>query len=131
MKLEDDFYCFACGSSNDSGLKLKFKLDKENRTILTEFTPQKIHQGFKNIVHGGIIGLVLDECMANLAWKLDMPVVTAEYTVRLVKSAYVGDKLTFSAKIKSEKSKMLIVEGECKNEKGEVVALASSKCIKK
>lgn len=73
MNLEDDHFCFACGSLNNYGLKLSFKLDKKNETIATEFVPQKIHQGYKDIVHGGLIGLILDECMVNLAWRLGNP----------------------------------------------------------
>lgn len=130
MKLEDDYYCFACGSLNNSGLRLQFQLDKENKAITTEFIPQKIHQGFKGIVHGGIIGLILDECAVNLAWKLGIYAVSAEYTVRLLKPAATGERLTFLAKIKSEKSKVLIVEGECRDEGGRAIAYSSAKCVK-
>ncbi len=130
MKLEDDHYCFACGALNNSGLKLKFDLNKKERGILTEFTPLKIHQGFKDIVHGGIIGLILDECMVNLAWKLGIHAVSAEYTVKLLKPAFIGGKLIFSAKIISENKKMLTVEGECSDKEGNIFARSSSKCVK-
>ncbi|MFC1509956.1 PaaI family thioesterase [Candidatus Omnitrophota bacterium] len=130
MKLEDDHYCFACGMLNKSGLKLKFDLDKEKRSIRAEFTPLKIHQGFKDIVHGGIIGLILDECMVNLAWKLGIYAVSAEYTVKLLKPAFVGEKLTFLAKIISDNKRMLTAEGECSDEEENIIARSSSKCIK-
>ena len=130
MKLDDDHYCFACGPLNDSGLKLQFQLHKKEKSISTEFTPQKIHQGFKNIVHGGIIGLILDECMVNLAWKLGMHAVSAEYTIRLINPATVGRRLAFSAKIKSDNAKMLIMEGDCIDEKGKRIATSTSKCVK-
>ncbi|MFC1624697.1 PaaI family thioesterase [Candidatus Omnitrophota bacterium] len=130
MKLEDDHYCFACGSLNDSGLKLHFQLDKEKKTISTEFTPKKIYQGFKDIVHGGIIGLILDECTVNLPWKLGIHAVNAEYTIRLLKPSEVGKTLFFSAKIVSEKSRMLMIEGECKDKEGKRIAVSTSKCIK-
>ena len=78
MKLEDDSISFVCGTKNNSGLKLEFLLNKEGRSISTEFIPQKMHQGFKDIVHGGIIGLILDECMVNLAWRLGMHAVEGE-----------------------------------------------------
>ena len=130
MKLEDDRYCFCCGSLNDSGLKLGFKLDKEKRSLSTEFTPQKIHQGFKDIVHGGMIGLILDECMVNLAWKLGIHAVSAEYTVKLLNPASVGKKLVFSSRIVSDKKKLLETEGECIDEEGRVIARSSSKCVK-
>lgn len=130
MRLQDDHYCFACGNLNNSGLKLSFNLDKTNRTISTEFTPQKTHQGFKDIVHGGIIGLVLDECTVNLAWKLGIRAVTAEYMVRLLSPAAVGKKLLFSTKIVSEKTKMLVIEGACRDTGGKDVAFSSAKCVR-
>lgn len=130
MKLQDDRFCFACGSLNKVGLKLIFKLDEKNKTISTEFIPQKIHQGYKDIVHGGLIGLILDECMVNLAWKLGMPAVSAEYTVRLFKPASIGKKLLFTARIISEKGKLLIVEGECLDEQSQKIASSGSKCLK-
>ncbi|MFA4991483.1 MAG: PaaI family thioesterase [Candidatus Omnitrophota bacterium] len=131
LRLEDDHYCFGCGSLNVSGLKLIFKVNKENKTLSSEFTPQKIYQGYKDMVHGGIIGLILDECMVNLVLKLGVPAVSAEYTVRLKRPAIVGKKLIFSAKIAEEtKSRLVIVESECRDEDGIVIASASSKCVK-
>jgi len=130
MHLEDDHYCFVCGSLNEAGLKLEFKLDKENRSISTQFTPQKIHQGFKDLVHGGLIGMVMDECTVNLAWKLGIHSVSAEYTVRLIKPAFIEKKLEFSARIISEKTKLLTIEAFCKDEEDRDIASASSKCIK-
>ena len=130
MKLEDDHHCFVCGELNNSGLKLRFDLDKNKRSILTGFVPGKAHQGFKDIVHGGIIGMILDECMVNLAWKLGIKAVTAEYTVRLVNPAYIGRKLLFSSRIVSEKGRMLIIEGDCREEGGERIATSFSKCLK-
>ena len=130
MNLEDDHFCFACGSLNNSGLKLSFKLDKKNETISTDFVPQKIHQGYKDIVHGGLIGLVLDECMVNLAYKLGKPAVSAEYTIRLSKPASIGKKLIFKAKITSEKGRLIIIEGECLDENNQKLASSTSKCLK-
>jgi len=130
MKLEDDHFCFACGSLNDSGLKLTFKFDKEKESISTEFIPKKIHQGYKDIIHGGIIGLILDETMVNLAWKLGKPAVSAEYTIRLYRPASIGKKLTFTSKITSEKGKFLIIEGKCLDENNQKIATSTAKCFK-
>lgn len=130
MKLEDDQYCFGCGSQNNLGLKLKFDLDKKSRTIKTTFIPRKTHQGFKDIVHGGLIGLILDECMVNVVWLLDIHAVSAEYTVKLKMPAAIGKKLFISAEIISEKTRMLLVEGKCTDEEGKTIATASAKCVK-
>jgi acyl-coenzyme A thioesterase PaaI-like protein len=130
IKFEDDHHCFVCGSLNNSGLKLTFNLDKSNNRISTEFIPQKIYQGYKDIVHGGIIGLILDECMVTLALKLGHHAVSAEYTIRLFTPAKIGKKLIFSARLASEKGKLLMIEGECHDEDNTKIASSSSKCIK-
>jgi len=131
IKLEDDHFCFACGSLNNSGLKLNFILDEKNQTISTEFTPKKIHQGYKDIVHGGLIGLIMDECMVNLAWKLGMPAVSAEYNVRLYRPAMIGKTLKFTAKITSHSHRILIISAECldKNTR-QRIATSSAKCVR-
>ena len=77
IKLEDDHMCYVCGQKNPQGLKLKF--DRPRKGHLTaEVVFAKHHQGFKNIVHGGMIAMVLDEMIVNLAWKEGIPAVTGE-----------------------------------------------------
>ena len=128
IKLEDDKYCFVCGEKNPYGLKLTF--DLEGRTLKTKFKSEKVHQGYKNIVHGGIIGIVLDEMLVNLPWKLGIEAVTAEYTIRLKKPVYIGEELEFTSNILKEQGRLLLVEACARDIKGEIVATASGKCMK-
>ena len=65
VQWEDDHMCFACGSENPAGLHLTFSAHGE-KGLRSEFTPQKIYQGYRDIVHGGFIGLLLDEIMVNV-----------------------------------------------------------------
>jgi acyl-coenzyme A thioesterase PaaI-like protein len=129
IKLEDDKNCFVCGNKNSYGLQLRFTIDKDN-AMHTEFMPQKHHQGFKDIVHGGLIGLILDEIMVNLAWKMGKNVVTAEFNVRLKRIAKVREKLLFRGWIDREDNKIIYTKAEAKNEHGTIIALASAKCFK-
>lgn len=128
MELIDDRHCVVCGEKNPSGLKLNFELD--GNTLKTTFKPDKRYQGYADIVHGGIIGLVLDEMIVNLPWKLGMKVVTAEYFVRLKKPVMVGEELKFTSRILEEKGRLLIVEAEAEKTDGVVVATAVGKCMK-
>jgi acyl-coenzyme A thioesterase PaaI-like protein len=90
---EDDQMCFACGSQNPVGMHLKFELIGPDG-IQTEFLPGKTFQGYKNIVHGGILGLLLDEVMVNLPWlRLGQPFATAELNIKLRAPAPVGQTL--------------------------------------
>ncbi len=129
IKLEDDKHCFACGGENKYGLHLKFTMDKDN-VMHTEFIPQKHHQGFKDIVHGGLIGLILDEIMVNPAWKMGKNIVTAEFSVRLKKMAKTGEKLLFSGWIDREDGRIIYTKAEAKNESGAIIATASAKCLR-
>jgi len=128
INLEDDGYCFVCGPNNPIGLKLDFKLDGE--TIRTEFIPRKDHQGYKGIVHGGIVSTLLDEVMVKLAIEKGMPAVTAQMDIRLIKSAKVGRPLTFIAEIREEKKKILFAYAKAITEDGVVVADATGKLVK-
>src|SRR5262245_4874414 len=58
--LEDDAMCFCCGQKNPIGLKLEFHETPDGR-MGTIWIPRKEHQGFKDIVHGGLVATVLDE----------------------------------------------------------------------
>ena len=67
LRLEDDQMCYVCGKKNLKGLRLDFRHSKGGRLETTVVFSKK-YQGFKGIVHGGVIAMVLDEMMVNLAW---------------------------------------------------------------
>ena len=128
IDLTDDGHCFVCGQNNPIGLKLEFSFDGEAMT--TEFMPRKEHQGYMNIVHGGIISTLLDEIMVKLAIELGMPAVTAQMDIRLRKSARVGERLAFSATILEKTNKLLITEAKAVTDDGEIVAEAKGKLVR-
>ena len=128
MKLEDDGYCFVCGPKNPIGLKLDFHFN--GKTIKTEFIPGKEHQGYVDIVHGGIISTLLDEVMIKLAIAMDMPAVTASMEIRLRKAVKVGEKITVEAKMLKITSKLLESYAEAVTENNVVVADAKGKLVR-
>jgi uncharacterized protein (TIGR00369 family) len=128
MNLTDDGYCFVCGPRNPIGLKLQFHFN--GKTIKTEFIPKKEHQGYLNIVHGGIISTLLDEVMIKLALAMDMPAVTAYMEVRLRKPLNVGEKITIEAEILENTRKMLEAYAKAVTEDNVVVADAKGKLVK-
>ncbi|MFH1453873.1 MAG: PaaI family thioesterase [Armatimonadota bacterium] len=128
MDFTDDRYCFACGPDNPAGLKLKFNHDKDSLTC--SFTPLKIHQGFKDVVHGGIISTLLDEAMAYLCIGKGYYGVTGKLEVKFKKPALVGDNLKAYAAITEEKGKLVFGKARIENSKGEIVAEGTSTFIK-
>ncbi len=128
MNFADDGYCFVCGPNNPIGLKLDFSFDGEK--IKTEFFPQKVHQGYKDIIHGGIISALLDEAMVKLAIELGMPAVTAHMDIRLRKAVNVGEKITVVAEILENTKKLLTAHAKAVLVNNEVIADAKGKLIK-
>lgn len=54
-----DYYCFGCSPKNDIGLKMEFYEDGEY--IKSYWKPDMRYQGYKNILHGGVQTLLMDE----------------------------------------------------------------------
>lgn len=128
MELSDDGYCFVCGRENPIGLKLDFHFD--GKTITTEFVPKKEHQGYMNIVHGGIISTLLDEVMVKLAIEMGMPAVTAQMDIRLKKALNTGVKITVSAEITKDSKKIVEAYARAVTDDGVIVADAKGKLVK-
>ena len=128
MKLTDDGHCFVCGRNNPIGLKLDFTFD--GKTMTTRFVPRKEHQGYVDIVHGGIVATLLDEIMVKLAIELGMPAVTAQMDVRLKKALHIGEAVTVSAEITEDTRKLLRAYAEAVTDEGVIVADARGKLVK-
>ncbi|HTL70527.1 MAG TPA: PaaI family thioesterase [Candidatus Eisenbacteria bacterium] len=126
--LEDDHMCFACGRLNAAGLRLRF--DHEPGILRSRVIFKKEHQGFKDVVHGGMMALVLDEMMVNLAWMEGHGAVTAELTVRLKKAARVGEEILLEGRIEGVRGKLLRAGADARTSTGELLATASASCIR-
>lgn len=124
----DDGHCIACGKHNPIGMKLEFHVDGER--LWTEWSSDKRFQGYADVLHGGMIALVLDETMVNLPWKtLGRPVVSAEMKIRFVRPAKVGERLRFSAWAETRGKRLWLVRGEAHGQDGSLVAESSAKCV--
>jgi uncharacterized protein (TIGR00369 family) len=125
----DDRHCLVCGKDNPIGLKLEFKL--EGSALATSWVADKRFQGYENVLHGGMIALILDETMVNLPWKRDaVPVISAELTTRFIKPAQIGETLRFVAEADDVSKKIIPIRGRCTNAAGELIAEASAKCVR-
>jgi acyl-coenzyme A thioesterase PaaI-like protein len=126
LTLEDDGYCFACGPKNSSGLGLAFRA--EGGKASAEFIPRKSHQGFRDIVHGGIITAVLDEAMMKALLSRGIFAMTAEIAVRFRSPLRVGDNSLVEAEIRTVAGRF--VEASAVLRKAdEVVAVATAKML--
>jgi acyl-coenzyme A thioesterase PaaI-like protein len=128
--LEDDGMCFCCGTKNPIGLKLKFEMLPDGR-MQTFWTPKTEHQGFRDIVHGGLVATLLDEVMIRLLCALGIHAVTAELQTRLLKPLRAGTRYRFESRLVQDRGRLVMAEGEGFDvESGEKVASGSAKCAR-
>lgn len=126
--IEDDHYCFVCGKDNPSGLHLKFSL--LDGVVRTEFIAGKIHQGYKDIVHGGIISALLDEAMVKAALLQGMPAVTAEITVRFKNPLLAGERVFVEAALIRVSKRIIETTGIMKKSDNTLIAEGCAKLLR-
>lgn len=128
LQLEDDGHCFVCGSRNSLGLRMAFR--SENGRTAAEFLPRKEHQGFKDLVHGGIIAAVLDEAMVKTVLSTGFQAVTAELTVRFKSPLLTGEDATVEAESDKQGGRLVDASARMLKRDGTVVAEARAKLLK-
>jgi acyl-coenzyme A thioesterase PaaI-like protein len=77
---KDDNHCFACGDLNPEGLHMK--VDRNNGRAKAEVTLRQVHQGWRDMAHGGMVSTILDEIMAHAVVDKEPQAATVEMTVR-------------------------------------------------
>lgn len=116
--------CFICGKENETGLKARFWV--EGRTAKSECRPDSTYEGFKGVIHGGIVSAMLDETMGKAIVAAGGPMtMTARLNVRFRKSALVGQALTFEGKWTGRKKVFYETEGKAYDQNGELIAEAT------
>jgi len=96
--------CFACGTNNPIGLKLKFY--RQDNYICSNVTLTRNHVGWQNMAHGGIISTLLDEVMSwTVIYFKKSFSVTRRMGVRYLRPVPVGVPLTVKGTITSDEGK--------------------------
>ena len=121
----DEGFCFGCGYNNPIGLKLKFTHDGD--TIRTEFTPDRTHQGWPGLLHGGILGALLDEAMSNIAYATGNTCLTASINIRIRQPIKVEVPLLVTARIIRHGQRLIETEGQVCLKDGTIVAESTAK----
>jgi len=128
--LTDDAMCFCCGPKNPIGLKLEFETTGDAR-MRTVWTPRKEHQGFKDIVHGGLVVTVLDEVMVRMLHGRGISAVTAGMETKLIRPLRWGRSYRFEGWLVRDRGRALVTEAEAVDvDGGERVAWSRATCIR-
>ncbi|HUS81040.1 MAG TPA: PaaI family thioesterase, partial [Armatimonadota bacterium] len=116
-----------CGDDNPQGLHMRFRWEGE--TYVCDFVPQRVHQGWAGVTHGGILATLLDETMNHMVCYRLGPVVTAELCVRYRRPAPVGVPLRLRARTIGQRRRVHETEAEALLPDGTVVATATAKMM--
>lgn len=88
-KLHDT--CIICGIKNPVGLKLQFEVLPDG-SVRSEFMCKFIFEGYKEILHGGVIASLIDSAMTNCLFAHDILAFTAELTIKYKMPVRCGKK---------------------------------------
>ena len=122
--------CLVCGPANAHGLHLSLHVDPATGVVETRFVPAEHHIGFIGIVHGGVIGAVLDEAMVWAAsWQGKRFCVCGEMSVRFRQSARIGSPVIVRAKVDLSRAKLIATSSEASDESGKIIATGTGKYV--
>lgn len=126
-RFEDDRLCFACGKDNPDGLHLEFESVGDDVRTSVAF-PGKF-QGYREIVHGGLVSTVLDETMVTLLNRMGYLALTAELSVRFREPVHVGERIDVTASLVEKRGKVFRLAAAATRQDGTVVATAEARCF--
>ena len=101
--------CFVCGSKNLFGLRIKFRLD--GAICRAEFTPDERHQGYDNILHGGILFSILDDVMANCLFLKGIKCYYARSEIRYRSPVQINTPLRFEGFVENSRKSFVFLRG--------------------
>jgi uncharacterized protein (TIGR00369 family) len=127
-ELSDDKYCFACGPLNPIGLRMEVSY-RENKAIC-RLVLKREFQGWKNIVHGGVVATILDEIMAHAVMRYVGKAVTTSLQITYRVPLHVGQEIQAEGHVVQEKSRGVVARGEIRGvENQKLIATAESRLV--
>lgn len=122
-------YCFACGSDNPIGLHLQFAYGEGMAEA--GFLPQRVHQGYEGLMHGGLVATLLDEAMAHAVIATAGLAVTGEVRVRLRGHGVpIGRPLHVQGRVTGSRGRLVLAEADLRDEDGVLLAHGEGKFMR-
>ena len=120
----DQNFCFGCGPKNQIGLKLLF--EEDDNKVYASWEPDRLYQGYINVLHGGIIATLLDEVSA---WCVYLKACTAGFTssmtVRYHRPVHISKgPVTVEAMITKKGKKSALISASLHDGEGRLCAEA-------
>lgn len=125
---KDDNHCFACGDLNPEGLHME--VFRDNGRARAEVTLRQVHQGWRDMAHGGLVSTILDEIMAHAVVDQEPQAATVEMKVRFRSRVPLDRALITEGWIVRQDKRRVMAQGLLKlKESGEVLAKSEAKFL--
>lgn len=131
MPTRDGNFSFGSGQDNPDGLQLKLTFDEDTKTVYGEYRCLPRFQGTKDIVHPGVLSVILDEIMSRINEAMNFDTTTGELTIRYLQPAMIGENLYLRGWFVKKNRRIVENRAEIENEIGKIVARGKGKYIEK
>lgn len=117
---KEGYNCICCCPTNPAGLHLEFWEDGDD--ILTTWQPNDNYQGWVGTLHGGVIGMLMDEVAGWVVTrKLQTTGVTSRLEVKYRRPVTTQEKLiTVRGHIAEQRRNIVTIHLTLENSQGEV-----------
>jgi acyl-coenzyme A thioesterase PaaI-like protein len=120
--------CFVCGEANPQGIRAQ--IYKVGDLIEMRFAPRREFVGWAEVVHGGLVGTVLDEVMT---WAAVVGgrrgFFAADFSVRFKAPLPPEQPCIVRARVTASRRQLLDTEGWVESESGRVFARATGRYL--
>jgi uncharacterized protein (TIGR00369 family) len=90
--------CFVCGENNPAGLQTRLYV--QDGKVKAPLRAQPHHCGYENVIHGGVIAALMDECMGWAATRMvGRTCFTGEMKIRYLSPAPADEELYVEAEV--------------------------------
>ncbi|MCP4133097.1 MAG: PaaI family thioesterase [bacterium] len=119
--------CIGCSPQNDAGLQMRF-FTGEDMVFSPVVVPPHLC-GWENLLHGGVISIILDEVMSwGAIYLLQRIIFTKTMTVDFLKPLHVETELRAEGRVLEEvNEREAVMEGRIYNSAGELCAQSTGK----
>jgi len=119
--------CVVCGQANPIGMRLQFEVDGQGAAA--QWTVTAPFQGFRDVLQGGMICAILDDCMWYAAYGQGGVTLTAEATVRYLARVPVGARVLGRGRVVGRHGRLWTCAATLERPDGQVLASAQGKFL--
>jgi len=121
-------HCIVCGLGNPLGMGLAFTPSADGRGVESAFDCSARFEGYVGLVHGGVVGMLLDGAMANCLFHLGTVAHTGHLAIRFRHPVLVGRPAVVRAWLLRSRGRLHVLGADVRQD-DRVTAVATAKFL--